>query len=151
MNLNALIVDEDVSLVTMLKRYLKQAGFTVIVASDGQSALSILRSGSVDVIIMDIKVPKLSGLEFCKKLRQGKVFTPIFLLSSEEDHINKVLSLEIGADAFLTKPISPRELVARVRAVLRRTAQPKTFRGRAILESWKLGHYICILIDMKCI
>ena len=115
-----LVVDDEQSILTLLKYNLEQAGFQVVTAMDGEEAKNLALSESPDLMILDLMLPKLDGLEVCKQLRQQRLMTPILMLTAKDDEFDKVLGLELGADDYMTKPFSPREVVARVRAILRR-------------------------------
>lgn len=116
-----LIVDDEESILTLLQFNLEQGGFEVTSAMDGQTALNKALENKYDLIILDLMLPEMDGLEVCKELRQHKIVTPILMLTAKDDEFDKVLGLELGADDYLTKPFSPREVVARVRAILRRS------------------------------
>ncbi len=115
-----LVVDDEESIRTLVEYNLRQAGYDVLVAEDGQTALSIVSQRGVDLLVLDLMLPGLNGLELCKRLRQEQSQIPIIMLTARGEEIDRVLGLEMGADDYVTKPFSPRELVARVRAVLRR-------------------------------
>lgn len=121
-----LVVDDEESIITLLRFNLEQAGFTVISALDGKSALRKVHTEKPDLIILDLMLPELDGLEVCKKLRQDGITTPILMLTAKSDEFDKILGLELGADDYLTKPFSPREVLARVKAILRRTLMLET-------------------------
>jgi two-component system alkaline phosphatase synthesis response regulator PhoP len=104
-----------------LQYNLQQAGFEVITANDGEEGMNKAVIEQPDLMILDLMLPKLDGIEVCKQLRQQKVMTPILMLTAKDDEFDKVLGLELGADDYMTKPFSPREVVARVKAILRRT------------------------------
>lgn len=123
MSKRILIVDDEPSIVTLLKYNLEQAGFTVITAQDGEEGLQLAVEQTPELIVLDLMLPKLDGLEVCKQLRQLKVNVPILMLTAKDDEFDKVLGLELGADDYLTKPFSPREVVARIKAILRRSQQ----------------------------
>lgn len=116
-----LIVEDEPSIITLLKYNLEKAGFSVISALDGETGLEMAMNENPDFIILDLMLPKMDGMDVCKKLRQEKITTPILILTAKEDEFDKVLGLELGADDYLTKPFSPREVIARVKAILRRT------------------------------
>lgn len=118
-----LVVEDEPSIVTLIKFNLEQAGFSVLTAEDGNTGLQLAVDESPDLIVLDIMLPGMDGIEICKTLRQEKNTTPIVMLTARDDELDKVLGLELGADDYLTKPFSPRELVARIKAVLRRTNQ----------------------------
>ena len=116
-----LVVDDESSIVTLLKFNLEQAGFTVVTALNGKEGYTIASQESLDLIVFDLMLPGMDGMEICKSLRQEKINTPILMLTAKDDELDKILGLELGADDYLTKPFSPREVVARVKAILRRT------------------------------
>ncbi|AJH80150.1 MULTISPECIES: response regulator transcription factor [Heyndrickxia] len=120
-----LVVDDEPSIVTLLKFNLEQAGFEVLTASDGNEGYDTARREKLDVIILDLMLPGMDGMDVCKQLRLGKINTPILMLTAKSDELDKILGLELGADDYITKPFSPREVVARVKAILRR-AETKT-------------------------
>jgi len=114
-----LVVEDEATLLEMLKYNLEQEGYTVETASDGNSGLDIARSKPFDVLILDIMLPNLDGFSICRILRQETTM-PILMLTAKEEEVDKVLGLELGADDYMTKPFSVRELKARVKAMLRR-------------------------------
>ncbi len=113
-------MEDEESIITLLTYNLEQAGFTVIKAMDGEMGKQLAMTERPDVIILDLMLPKLDGIEVCKILRQNKVAVPILMLTAKSEEFDKVLGLELGADDYMTKPFSPREVVARVKALLRR-------------------------------
>ena len=117
-----LVVDDEPHIRDLVRLYMKREGFEIREAADGQEGLSLARGTSPDLIVLDLMLPKLDGWEVCREVRKDSA-VPIIMLTARDDEADKVLGLEMGADDYLTKPFSPRELVARVRAVLRR-AQP---------------------------
>src|SRR5690606_32733774 len=116
-----LVVDDELSIATLLQYNLKQAGYDVIIANDGRDGLQKAISEKPDLILLDLMLPKLDGMEVCKELRIKKLDIPIIMLTAKDDEFDKVLGLELGADDYMTKPFSPREVMARVKAVLRRS------------------------------
>ncbi|MEH7331458.1 response regulator transcription factor [Neobacillus drentensis] len=116
-----LVVDDEQSIVTLLQYNLEQAGFEVITAMDGEKGKQLAEIESPDIIVLDLMLPKLDGMEVCKQLRQEKIMTPILMLTAKDDELDKILGLELGADDYMVKPFSPREVIARVKAILRRT------------------------------
>jgi DNA-binding response OmpR family regulator len=114
-----LFVDDETTLVETISFQLKNQGYEVITAADGEAALAEARSHKPDLIILDIMLPKLDGFEVCRILRK-EMNTPILMLTARDDEIDRVVGLEVGADDYLTKPFSMRELFARVKALLRR-------------------------------
>lgn len=124
MSKRILIVDDEKSIVTLITYNIEKAGYETDVAYDGIEAMNSATQNQYDLIILDLMLPGMDGLEVCKQLRQNKIDTPILILTAKEDEFDKVLGLELGADDYLTKPFSPRELVARIKAILRRARQP---------------------------
>lgn len=125
-----LVVDDEPSIVTLLKFNLEQAGYEVVTAEDGNTGLDLSMSDDLDLIVLDLMLPGMDGMDVCKVLRQEKVDTPILMLTAKDDEFDKILGLELGADDYLTKPFSPREVVARVKAILRRAQTEKVEEGR---------------------
>src|SRR3979411_1323587 len=119
-------VEDDPAVQKALKRLFETEGFTVEVQSNGQSALESFHSAAPLAIILDLRLPKLSGRDLCKEIKAQAPALPIIVLSAASDVSDKVLLLELGADDYVTKPFSPRELLARVRAALRRTVRTGT-------------------------
>lgn len=116
-----LVVDDEQHIITLLQYNLEQNGFQVITAMDGEEGRDLAMSHNPDFIVLDLMLPKLDGIEVCKQLRQQKLSTPILMLTAKGDEFDKVLGLELGADDYMTKPFSPREVIARIKAILRRT------------------------------
>ena len=115
-----LVVDDEVQIVRVLRGYLEQSGYAVLSAHDGLEALRIARQEAPDLIILDLMLPEIDGIEVCSTLRRESG-VPIIMLTAKVEEIDRIVGLEIGADDYVTKPFSPREVVARVRALLRRT------------------------------
>lgn len=115
-----LVVEDDPSIAKGIELALTEEHFKVIVAPTGEKGLSMARKGSVDLITLDLLLPDTSGEDVCRSLRKEGISTPILMLSSKKEEMDKVVGLEIGADDYVTKPFSPRELVARIKALLRR-------------------------------
>ena len=123
MSRTILVVDDEPRIVELARDYLEHAGFRVITASEGRAALDVVRHDRPDLVVLDLGLPGLDGLDVTRELRRdGSI--PIVMVTARDDELDKLLGLELGADDYLTKPFSPRELVARVKAVLRRTDQP---------------------------
>jgi two-component system, OmpR family, alkaline phosphatase synthesis response regulator PhoP len=114
-----LIVEDELKITRLVRDYLEQAGFAVLEATDGQAALSIARAQRPDMIVLDLGLPAMDGLDVTRRLRETSA-VPIIMLTARTDETDKIVGLELGADDYLTKPFSPKELVARIRAVLRR-------------------------------
>lgn len=115
-----LVVDDETSIVTLLKFNLEQNGFEVVTANDGLEAIEQVKKESPDVMVLDLMLPKMDGMDVVKTLRLDKIHVPVLMLTAKDDEFDKILGLEMGADDYMTKPFSPREVVARVRAILRR-------------------------------
>ena len=118
-----LVVDDEPTLVATLRYNLEREGYEVITAADGESGLSAARETRPDVIVLDLMLPRLDGLEVCRILRR-EMTVPILMLTAKTEEVDKVVGLELGADDYVTKPFSMRELLARVRALLRRAEAP---------------------------
>jgi len=126
------IVDDEKAIVTLLTYNMEKAGYETNVAFDGNEAITMAMTYQYDLIILDLMLPGMDGLEVCKTLRQNKIDTPILILTAKTDEFDKILGLELGADDYITKPFSPREIVARVKAILRRARQPVPEKYTAI-------------------
>jgi two-component system alkaline phosphatase synthesis response regulator PhoP len=120
---NALVVDDEESIRKLVGYTLQASGFSTELIADGATALERMVSNpnTVDIVILDVMLPGMSGFDVCRELRQSNIEVPIILLTARDDEIDRVVGLELGADDYVAKPFSPRELVARVKAVLRRT------------------------------
>lgn len=116
-----LVVDDEHKIVDLVKVYLDKAGFRVLTAADGEAALAAFRSERPHLVILDLNLPKIDGLDVCRGLRRESD-VPIIMLTARDEEMDRLIGLELGADDYVTKPFSPRELVARVKAVLRRAA-----------------------------
>src|SRR5688572_13353306 len=119
MSKTIMVVDDEKRLVSLVESYLAQEGYRVVTAHNGNDALTVARREKPDLIVLDVMMPEMDGYEFMRQHRADNN-TPIILLTARVDDEEKVIGLEIGADDYMTKPFRPRELVARVRAVLRR-------------------------------
>jgi two-component system alkaline phosphatase synthesis response regulator PhoP len=121
-----LVVDDDPGIVKVVRAYLEQEGFQVLVASDGKKAMHIARHDKPDLVVLDLMLPEMDGWDVCRALRKESD-VPVIMLTARVEETDKLIGLELGADDYVTKPFSPRELVARVRTVLRRVhgAPPK--------------------------
>ena len=117
-----LVVDDDLRLRELLKRYLSEQGYSVNVAADGESMNRVRARERYDLLVLDLMMPGEGGLAICRRLRGGNDTTPIIMLTAKGDEIDRIVGLEMGADDYLPKPFNPRELLARIQAVLRRQA-----------------------------
>ena len=119
-----LVVEDEKAISDLIRMYLTREGFGVHVEADGRAGLSAARTLHPVAIVLDVGLPSMDGTEVCRQLRGEGDWTPVIFVTARDDEIDRILGLELGADDYLTKPFSPRELVARVRSVLRRTAGP---------------------------
>ena len=124
MNDTILIVEDEVRLRFLLRDYLKKDGFTVLEASDGEEALNIFSQNNVNLIVLDVMMPKLDGFNVCKAIRKASN-VPVILLTAKSQEEDKLFGYEIGADDYITKPFSTKVLVAKVKALLKRANTPK--------------------------
>ncbi|MFY4774628.1 winged helix-turn-helix domain-containing protein [Metabacillus sp. RGM 3146] len=144
MSKKILVVDDEQSILTLLQYNLEQAGFDVVTALDGEDGLQKGLIENPELMVLDLMLPKMDGIEVCKQLRQQKIMVPILMLTAKDDEFDKVLGLELGADDYMTKPFSPREFVARIKAILRRTQFTSDVEPREIETSEKI-----IIGDLK--
>jgi len=122
-NEKILVVDDDANICELLRLYLTKEGYQVTVANDGEEGLEKFNQVKPDMVLLDVMMPKMDGLEVCRRIRKlGN--TPVMMLTAKGETFDKVLGLELGADDYLAKPFSPRELAARIKALLRRAAMP---------------------------
>lgn len=135
-----LVVDDEESIVTLLKYNLEQSGYTVDTAYDGVEALRKAQEVKYDLIVLDLMIPEIDGLEVCRKIRTEKIQVPILMLTAKDEEFDKVLGLELGADDYMTKPFSPRELVARVKAIMRRVDYSGQETEMEKIERKSIGH-----------
>jgi DNA-binding response OmpR family regulator len=119
-----LIIEDEESILMPLEDNLRLEGYDVASARDGLEGLAMAADPGFDLIVLDIMLPKMDGFEVCKRLRQDRVMTPILMLTAKSQEIDRVLGLELGADDYVTKPFSSRELLARIKAILRRAKEP---------------------------
>ncbi len=138
MSKKVLIVEDDPGISLSLKDEFESLGYTVIKTDNGKKGLTFARQESPDLIILDIMLPGMEGYDVCRELRNEGNRTPIIMLTSKSKEIDKVLGLELGADDYVTKPFGLRELMARVRSVLRRTAPPAEEKGAVSVSGLKM-------------
>lgn len=129
MSRQILVVDDEPNIRELCRLYLEQDGFQVMEAQSGAEALALAREGRPALVVLDLMLPDLSGFEVCKALQEWE--TPVIMLTARADEVDKILGLELGADDYLTKPFSPRELVARVKTILRRVAREGALQAAA--------------------
>src|SRR5437763_13575940 len=136
-NMKILIIEDEANIVQLIRLYLEQAGFTVLAASDGVAGLELHAREHPDLVILDLMLPAMDGMEVCRRIRSW-ASTPILMLTARQGEEDRIAGLELGADDYLVKPFSPRELVSRVKAILRRTypsGDPYTGQKDAPLEA----------------
>jgi DNA-binding response OmpR family regulator len=119
----ALIIEDDRNTAGLLRVYLEREGFDVLAAGDGEPGVSLAEHRNSDIVMLDLMLPKMDGWEVCRRLRR-KSDVPVVMLTARDEEVDRVSGLTLGADDYVVKPFSPRELVARVHAVLRRTSRP---------------------------
>lgn len=133
-----LIIEDDMEIIHLLKIHLKDLGCEVLTANRGDIGFQKAVNEALDLVILDIMLPEMDGIEVCQKIRANDIKTPIMMLTARSEEIDKVLGLEIGADDYLTKPFSVREFIARVKAIFRRqkmdTVQPTTEKNPKLME-----------------
>ena len=127
-----LLVDDEPSIIQLARMYFERDGFRILEAGDGLSALEMISKHKPALIVLDVMLPKLDGFDVCRKLRSTGDQTPVIMLTARDEDIDKILGLELGADDYLTKPFNPRELIARVKAILRRSDNQKPVDDKPI-------------------
>jgi DNA-binding response OmpR family regulator len=132
-----LVVEDEDGIASFVAMYLKKGGFAVSVASTGADALAKAGTEHPALIVLDLALPDIDGIDVCKRIRQ-RSDVPVLMLTARDDDIDKIIGLEVGADDYLTKPFNPRELVARVKSILRRTASPRRQLERSVLTHGEL-------------
>lgn len=128
-----LLADDDVELCTMLGEYLGREGYDVRAVHDGASAIATAAATSFDIVVMDITMPRVDGFEALRRIRSVST-VPVLMLTARGDDVDRIVGLELGADDYLGKPFNPRELVARLKAILRRAAAPEAAAGSGLLR-----------------
>jgi two-component system OmpR family response regulator len=126
-----LLIDDDIELSNLLGDFIRLEGFAVIIENNPTNGLTLATSSQVDIVVLDVMMPKLDGIEFLRKIR-AKSNLPIMLLTAKGDDDSRIVGLELGADDYVTKPCTPREIVARIRAILRRTSSKLVAETKAI-------------------
>jgi two-component system, OmpR family, alkaline phosphatase synthesis response regulator PhoP len=135
-----LVVDDEERIVNIVRAYLEKEGYRVVTAGDGRQALRVAQRERPDLVVLDLMLPELSGWDVCRELRRDSS-VPVIMLTARDDETDKIVGLELGADDYVTKPFSPKELVARIKAVLR--------RGRAAPTGAKAAEIGDLLIDSE--
>src|SRR5689334_23411832 len=135
---NILVVEDESSIASFVSLYLKNAGYGVRTAATGSEALSQVGAEMPGLIVLDLMLPDIDGLEVCKRIRQTSD-VPILMLTARDEDVDKIIGLEVGADDYLTKPFNPRELVARVKSILRRSTPERREHGTEQIVHGVLG------------
>jgi DNA-binding response OmpR family regulator len=130
---NILVVEDESSIASFVSLYLKNAGYEVRTAATGEDALRQAEAEAPSLVVLDLMLPDIDGIEVCKRLRQHSD-VPILMLTARDEDVDKIIGLEVGADDYLTKPFNPRELVARIKSVLRRTASERRDLHTEVIE-----------------
>ena len=133
-----LVVEDEASIASFVSLYLKNAGYTVRTAATGTEALSQLQGGDVALTVLDLMLPDIDGIEVCRRIRKTSDM-PILMLTARDEDVDKIIGLEVGADDYMTKPFNPRELVARVKSILRRAAPERRERESAQIRHGDLS------------
>lgn len=133
MGKKVLIVDDEKSIVTLLKFNVEQAGFETDVAYDGKEAVRKAERIDFDLIILDLMLPEMDGTDVCRHLRSNNIDTPILMLTAKDGELDKIQGLELGADDYLTKPFSPKEVIARIKAILRRSQKANEMNNTMLI------------------
>jgi DNA-binding response OmpR family regulator len=128
-----LVVEDESSIASFVSAYLKNAGYAVRTAASGGDALKQVAAEKPSLVVLDLMLPDVDGIEVCKRIRQQSDL-PILMLTARDEDVDKIIGLEVGADDYLTKPFNPRELVARVRSILRRATSERAERESAVIE-----------------
>jgi two-component system alkaline phosphatase synthesis response regulator PhoP len=133
-----LVVEDEASIASFVSLYLKNAGYTVRTAATGTEALSQLQGGDVALTVLDLMLPDIDGIEVCRRIRKTSDM-PILMLTARDEDVDKIIGLEVGADDYMTKPFNPRELVARVKSILRRASPERRERESAQIRHGELN------------
>lgn len=133
-----LVVDDEPSIVTLLTFNLEKEGYEVQSADNGKTALDLALTGDFDFILLDLMLPQMDGMEVTRRLRQAQIETPIMMLTAKDDTIDRIVGIELGADDYLTKPFSPREVLTRMKAIQRRIQQPYKQAKDTVMKNGRL-------------
>jgi two-component system, OmpR family, alkaline phosphatase synthesis response regulator PhoP len=133
-----LVVDDETNIIQLARLYLEREGFHVHAVADGRAALQAVETVQPALVVLDVMLPELDGFEVCRRLRAQNNPIPILMLTARDEDIDKILGLELGADDYMTKPFNPRELVARVKAILRRSERAQTSQPQEVLRAGDL-------------
>jgi len=141
-NKKILVVDDDIRLRELLQRYLTDQGYCVQVASDAKEMDAALAASHIDLLVLDLMLPDEDGLSICRRIRGTGVMLPIVMLTARGDEVDRIIGLEMGADDYLPKPFNPRELLARINAVMRRHERLQPSAPAAISDSVTIGEFV---------
>jgi len=141
-NKKVLMVDDDMRMRELLQRYLTEQGFNIKTVSDSKEMDAILANEPFDLLVLDLMLPGEDGLAICRRLRANKFTTPIIMLTARGDEVDRIIGLEMGADDYLPKPFNPRELLARINAVLRRHEHNPEAENSGKLEAFTFGEFV---------
>ena len=141
-NKKLLVVDDDVRLRELLQRYLTEQGYTVKVASDAKEMDIVLAAESIDMLVLDLMLPGEDGLSICRRMRGSGTLLPIVMLTARGDEVDRIIGLEMGADDYLPKPFNPRELLARINAVMRRHERLQPSAPTVNTDSVTIGEFV---------
>lgn len=141
-NKKILVVDDDVRLRELLQRYLTEQGFTVKVASDAKEMDAMLATESIDLLVLDLMLPGEDGLSICRRIRGSGTMLPIVMLTARGDEVDRIIGLEMGADDYLPKPFNPRELLARINAVMRRHERLQPGAPAVSADTVTIGEFV---------
>src|SRR5438270_6631531 len=128
-----LVVEDEASIASFVAAYLKNAGFNVRTTASGNEALRLVESEKPELVVLDLMLPDLDGVEVCKRIRQNTDL-PVLMLTARDEDVDKIIGLEVGADDYMTKPFNPRELVARVKSILRRATPERRERESETIQ-----------------
>src|SRR5437867_13004802 len=128
-----LVVEDESSIASFVALYLKNAGYKVRTVGTGEAALERLANERPDLVVLDLMLPDLDGIEVCRRIRKSSE-VPILMLTARDEDVDKIIGLEVGADDYLTKPFNPRELVARIKSILRRSAPERHDRESEVIQ-----------------
>jgi DNA-binding response OmpR family regulator len=137
-----LVMEDDRDIARLLELHLRDEGYSVTIATDGKTGLQQALSKSYDLIILDLILPGMDGLEVCRRIRTGPDYTPVLMLTAKSEDLDRILGLEIGADDYLTKPFNIRELIARVKALFRRVEALREKEAREAQETIRTGDLV---------
>ena len=137
-----LMVDDDLRMRELLQRYLTEQGFDIKTVSDSKEMDAVLETEQFDLLVLDLMLPGEDGLAICRRLRAKDMITPIIMLTARGDEVDRIIGLEMGADDYLPKPFNPRELLARINAVMRRHEQSPQSNHAPLQETFKFGDFI---------